>query len=229
LGRKVHPIGFRLGVIKDWESKWYAEGETYGRLVVSDAALRDAIREHLGRAAISRIEIQRFPKQIAVTIMTAKPGIVIGRRGANINALKAKLEEMPDVKGKSLRLDVVEIERPELDAHVVAESIVEQLERRVSQKRAMRQAVGRTIRAGAQGIRIECTGRLSGAEMARREWLREGRVPLHTLRADIDYAQQEALTTFGRIGVKVWIYRGDVLPEGPAVAARRGTTGARGE
>lgn len=228
MGRKVHPIGFRLGIIKDWESKWYAEGEQYKRLLVADERLRQTIREHLGRAAISRIEIQRFPKQIAVTIATAKPGIVIGRRGATINALKEKLEEMPDIKGKNLRLDVVEIERPELDAHVVAESIVEQLERRVSQKRAMRQVVGRTIRAGAQGIRVECTGRLSGAEMARREWMREGRVPLHTLRADIDYAQDEALTTFGRIGVKVWIYRGEVLPEAAASGRGRRSAGASG-
>ena len=221
MGRKVHPIGFRLGVIKDWESKWFAEGKDYAVLVVADAKLRDTIREHLGRAAISRIEIQRFPKQIAVAIVTAKPGIVIGRRGATINALKAKLEGMPDIQGKSLRLDVVEVERAELDAHVVAEAIVEQLERRISQKRAMRQVVGRTMRAGAQGIRVECSGRLSGSEMARREWTREGRVPLHTLRADIDYANDEALTTFGRIGVKVWIYRGDVLRESQATPTRQ--------
>jgi small subunit ribosomal protein S3 len=213
LGRKVHPIGFRLGVIKDWESKWYAEGEEYARLVTEDIAIRNMIHEKLGRSGISRIEIQRFPKQIAITIATAKPGIVIGRKGSNVNALKADLEQMTAVQGKNLRLDVVEVERPELDARVVAESVVEQLERRVSQKRAMRQAITRAMRAGAKGIRIACSGRLSGAEMARREWAREGRVPLHTLRADIDYAHDEALTTFGRIGVKVWIYRGDVMPE----------------
>ncbi|HHX63271.1 MAG TPA: 30S ribosomal protein S3 [Chloroflexi bacterium] len=213
MGRKVHPIGFRLGVIKDWESKWYAEGEEYARLVTEDIAIRNMIHEKLGRSGISRIEIQRFPKQIAITIATAKPGIVIGRKGSNVNALKADLEQMTAVQGKNLRLDVVEVERPELDARVVAESVVEQLERRVSQKRAMRQAITRAMRAGAKGIRIACSGRLSGAEMARREWAREGRVPLHTLRADIDYAHDEALTTFGRIGVKVWIYRGDVMPE----------------
>jgi len=218
LGRKVHPIGFRLGYIKDWESKWYAEKREYARLLVEDIKIRELIRKKLGRAGISRIEIQRFPKQIAITIVTAKPGIVIGRRGANVNALKAELEKMTQLSDKNLRLDVVEVERPELDAHVVAESIVEQLERRVSQKRAMRQAVIRAMRAGAKGIKIACSGRLSGAEMARREWVREGRVPLHTLRADIDYAQDEALTTFGRIGVKVWIYRGDVLPEAAEVA-----------
>ncbi len=213
MGRKVHPIGFRLGIIKDWESKWFAEGKEYSRLLVEDIQIRELIHKTLGRAGISRIEIQRFPKQIAITIVTARPGIVIGRRGANVNALKARLEQMTSVKGKNLRVDVVEVERPELDAHVVAESVAEQLERRVSHKRAMRQAVQRSMRAGAKGIKIACSGRLSGAEMARREWVREGRVPLHTLRADIDFAKEEALTTFGRIGVKVWIYRGDVLPE----------------
>lgn len=219
MGRKVHPIGFRLGVIKDWESKWYAEGEEYARLISEDMAVRQLIHKVLGRSGIARIEIQRFPKQIAVAIFTAKPGIVIGRRGANVNQLKSELEKMTDIRGKNLRLDVVEVERPEMDAHVVAESIVEQLERRVSQKRAMRQAITRAVRAGAKGIKISCSGRLSGSEMARREWAREGRVPLHTLRADIDYAQDEALTTFGRIGVKVWIYRGDVIPELARAAA----------
>lgn len=213
MGRKVHPIGFRLGIIKDWESKWYAEGREYARLLVEDVEIRKLIRDGLGRAGVSRIEIQRFPRQITVRIVTAKPGIVIGRRGANVNALKARLERMTHVTGKNLRLDVVEVERPELDAHVVAESIAEQLERRVSQKRVMRQAATRAMRAGAKGIKVACGGRLSGSEMARREWVREGRVPLHTLRADIDYAHCEALTTFGYIGVKVWIYRGDVLPE----------------
>lgn len=223
MGRKVHPIGFRLGVIKDWESRWYAEGEEYARLVTEDIAIRNMIHQKLGRSALSRIEIQRFPKQIAITIVTAKPGIVIGRKGSNVNALKADLEQMTAVQGKNLRLDVVEVDRPELDARVVAESIVEQLERRVSQKRAMRQAIMRAMRAGAKGVRIACSGRLSGAEMARREWAREGRVPLHTLRADIDYAHDEALTTFGRIGVKVWIYRGEVLPE-----AAQASGGAQG-
>jgi len=213
LGRKVHPIGFRLGIIKDWESKWFAEGAKYADLLHEDIQIRELIRRRLGRAGISRLEIQRFPKQIAIAIVTAKPGIVIGRRGANVNALKAELEELTGVAGRNLRLDVVEVERPEVDARLVAENVVEQLERRVSHKRAMRQAITRAMRAGAQGIRINCSGRLSGAEMARREWAREGRVPLHTLRADIDYAMVEALTTYGRIGVKVWIYRGDVLPE----------------
>jgi small subunit ribosomal protein S3 len=213
LGRKVHPTGFRLGIIKDWESKWFAEGEEYARLLAEDTAIRAQIRKTLGRAGVSRIEIQRFPKQINVTIVTAKPGVVIGRRGASINALKESLEQMTDVRGKHLRVDVVEVDNVDLDARVVAEGIAEQLERRVAHKRAMRQAVQRTMRSGAHGIKIECSGRLSGAEMARRELVREGRVPLHTLRADIDYAVEEALTTFGRIGVKVWIYKGDVRPE----------------
>jgi len=213
LGRKVHPIGFRLGYIKDWESRWFAEGKQYAELLTEDVKIRSLIHNQLGRAGISRIEIQRFPKQIAVTIVTARPGIVIGRKGSNVNALKGRLESLTDVTGKNLRLDVVEVERPELDAHLVSESIAEQLERRVSQKRAMRQAVTRAMRAGAKGVKIVCSGRLAGSEMARREWTREGRVPLQTLRADIDYAVSEALTTFGRIGVKVWIYRGEVLPE----------------
>ncbi len=220
MGRKVHPTGFRLGVIKDWESKWFAEGEEYARLLAEDQAIRQQIRKTLGRAGVSRIEIQRFPKQINVTIVTAKPGVVIGRRGANINALKESLEQMTDVRGKHLRVDVVEVDNVDLDAHVVAEGIAEQLERRVAHKRAMRQAVQRTMRSGAQGIKVLCSGRLSGAEMARREWVREGRVPLHTLRADIDFAIEEALTTFGRIGVKVWIYKGDVMPEPRQAAVR---------
>lgn len=224
MGRKVHPTGFRLGIIKDWESKWFAEGENYARLLAEDQAIRDQIRKTLGRAGVSRIEIQRFPKQINVTIVTAKPGVVIGRRGANINALKDSLEQMTDVRGKQLRVDVVEVENVDLDARVVAEGIAEQLERRVAHKRAMRQAVQRTMRSGAQGIKVLCSGRLSGAEMARREWVREGRVPLHTLRADIDYAVEEALTTFGRIGVKVWIYKGDVMPE-----PKRAAVGVEGE
>ncbi len=222
MGRKVNPIGFRLGIIKDWESKWFAEGKQYSKLLAEDIALRQEIRSTLGRAGISRIDIQRFPKQTNVTIVTAKPGIVIGRRGANINALKARLEQMADMRGKQLRVDVVEVENPEIDARVVAEGIAEQLERRVAHKRVMRQVVQRTMRSGAQGIRVLCAGRLGGAEMARREWMREGRVPLHTLRADIDFATDEAATSTGRIGVKVWIYRGEVLPETGRVTTRAG-------
>lgn len=210
MGRKVNPIGFRLGVTKPWEARWYAEGERYAELLAEDRLIRDTIDGALARAGVSRVEIQRFPKQVSIKIHTAKPGMVIGRRGSNVNALKATLEKLTN---KRIKIDVAEIAQPDLDATVVARSVAEQLERRISQKRAMKQAVGRAMRAGAKGIRILCSGRLSGSEMARREWVREGRVPLHTLRADIDYAMAEALTTFGRIGVKVWIYRGDILPE----------------
>jgi len=217
LGRKVHPIGFRLGIIKDWESNWFAEGDRYVDLLKEDIDIRKLIREHYGRAGISRIQIDRFPKRIAITITTAKPGIVIGRRGGSINSLKAKLEALTGMDGNLLRLDVQEMDNPDTNARVVAESIAEQLQRRVSFRRAMRRAISRAMRAGAKGIKIACKGRLSGAEMGRREWMREGRVPLHTLRADIDYAQEQAWSTYGRIGVKVWVYHGDVLPGGASM------------
>ena len=213
MGRKVNPIGFRLGIVKDWESNWFAEGEDYARRLNEDVLIRDLIRDHMGRAGISRIEIQRFSRRIAITIHTAKPGLVIGRGGANINDLKARLAKLTGMVGKNLRLDVVQIDLPETDAHVIAETMAQQLERRVSHRRAMRQAVSRATRAGAKGIKIACKGRLSGSEMGRGEWMREGRVPLHTLRADIDYAHDKALTTFGYIGVKVWVYHGDVLSD----------------
>ncbi|MGQ9682141.1 MAG: 30S ribosomal protein S3 [Anaerolineae bacterium] len=209
MGRKVNPIGFRLGVTKYWDARWYAEGPRYAQLLAEDRQIRAAIASKLGDAGISQIEIQRFPKQVSIRIHTAKPGMVIGRKGANVNSLKTELEQL---SGKRIKIDVAEITQPDLDATVVARSVAEQLERRISQKRAMKQAVSRATRAGALGIRILCSGRLAGSEMARREWVREGRVPLHTLRADIDYAVAEALTTFGRIGVKVWVYRGDVRP-----------------
>jgi small subunit ribosomal protein S3 len=211
VGRKVQPIGFRLGYNKDWSARWYAEGEKYTDLLHEDLAIRNKIRKELARASVSNVEIERFPKQVRVTIHSAKPGVVIGRRGTSVNLLRAGLEELT---GKKVRVEVSEVERPELDAQLVAQSVVEQLQRRISHKRAMKQAVGRAMRAGAQGIKIACSGRLFGAEMARREWVRDGRVPLHTLRADIDFAIGEALTTRGRIGVKVWIYRGELLPKG---------------
>ena len=210
MGRKVHPIGFRLGINKVWDSVWYAEGQEYGQLLQEDRMVRDEINSRMKRAGISRVQIRRFPRQILIDIHTARPGMVIGRRGSIVNELKSDLQTMTD---KSVKVDVHEIERPELDARLVAESIAEQLGRRISQKRAMKQATGRAMRAGAKGIKIRCSGRLRGSEMARSEWTMEGRVPLHTIRADIDYAVAEALTTFGRIGVKVWIYSGDVLPE----------------
>jgi small subunit ribosomal protein S3 len=212
MGRKVHPYGFRLGYIKDWKARWYAEKDEYADLLAEDLKVRKLIRDDLGHAGISNIEIERFPKarQISVKIWTAKPGIVIGRKGANVNALRRDLETLTS---KKVHVDVEEVARPEVDAYLVAEGIAQQIERRISYKRAMKQAVQRGMRFGAEGMMVRCAGRLFGAEMARKETAREGRVPRHTLRADIDYAQVEALTTFGRIGIKVWIYKGDVLPE----------------
>ena len=212
MGRKVHPYGFRLGYIYDWKARWYAEGEEYADLLGEDLKIRQLIRDDLGHAGISNIEVERFPRarQLSIKIWTAKPGIVIGRKGANVNALRRSLETLT---GKKVHVDVEEVPRPELDAYLVAEGIAQQLERRISHKRAMKQAVQRAVRFGAEGVMMTCGGRLHGAEMARKETTREGRVPRHTLRADIDYAQTEALTTFGRIGIKVWIYKGEVFPE----------------
>ncbi|RLC68175.1 MAG: 30S ribosomal protein S3 [Chloroflexi bacterium] len=210
MGRKVHPYGFRLGVIRDWRARWYAEGDDYARLLHEDLSIRRFIHESLGLAGISCVEVERFPNQVTVTVWTAKPGVVIGRKGAAVKILRRELEAMT---GKRVSVDVREVEQPELDAKLVAENIVAQLERRISHSRAMKRAVQGTMRAGAQGVRVMCKGRLHGAEMARQAWVREGRVPLQTLRADIDYAQEEAHTTYGRIGVKVWIYKGEVLPE----------------
>jgi len=210
LGRKVHPYGFRLGVIRDWKARWYAEGDDYAHLLHEDLRIRRLVEGTLKRAGISLVEIERFPKQVSVTIWTARPGIVIGRKGVSVKALRRELEEMT---GKRVSVDVQEVEQPELDAKLVAENVITQLERRISHGRAMKRAVQAAMRAGAQGIKVMCKGRLSGAEMARQAWQRDGRVPLHTLRADIDYAQEEALTAYGRIGVKVWIYKGEVLPE----------------
>jgi len=210
LGRKVHPYGFRLGVIRDWKSHWYAEGEEYADLLHEDLGIRQFIQDTAGRAGISRVEIERLPNQVSITIWTARPGIVIGRKGTSVKMLRSELEEMT---GKRVSVDVQEVEQPELDAKLVAENVVSQLERRISPRRAMQQALRAAMRAGAQGIKVMCKGRLFGAEMARQQWQREGRVPLHTLRADIDYAQEEAHTTYGRIGVKVWIYKGEILPE----------------
>ncbi|MGA9351733.1 MAG: 30S ribosomal protein S3 [Anaerolineae bacterium] len=216
MGRKVHPIGFRLGIIKDWQARWFATGEEYADLLQEDLAIRQLIRDSMGQAGISKVEIERFPKQVSITIWTAKPGIIIGRKGANVKALRQDLEELSK---KRVRIDVQEVERPELDAYLLSENIASQLERRISHSRAMRRAVTQAIRMGAEGVKIICSGRLSGAEMARREGVMEGRVPRNTLRADIDYGFAEALTTYGRIGVKVWIYKGEVLPEVAEAAA----------
>jgi len=209
LGRKVHPYGFRLGVIRDWKSHWYAEGDDYADLLIEDLKIRRFIQDSTGRAGISRIEIERSPNQVSVTVLTARPGIVIGRKGSTVKKMRKDLQ---DITGKRVSVDVQEVAQPELDAKLVAENVVNQLERRISHNRAMKRAVRAAMRAGARGIKVMCKGRLYGAEMARTQWQREGRVPLHTLRADIDYAQEEAHTTYGRLGVKVWIYKGEILP-----------------
>jgi small subunit ribosomal protein S3 len=197
-------------VIRDWKARWYAEGGDYANLLHEDLEIRRFVQDVAGRAGISRVEIERFPNQVSVTIWTARPGIVIGRKGVAVKMLRKELEEMTS---KRVSVDVQEVEQPELDAKLVAENVVAQLERRISHSRAMKRAVQAAMRAGAQGVKVMCKGRLHGAEMARQAWQREGRVPLQTLRADIDYAQEEAHTTYGRIGVKVWVYKGEVLPE----------------
>lgn len=209
MGRKVHPIGFRLGYIKDWQSKWFAERD-YTTQLHEDLALRRLIAQELQNAGVSRIEIERSANRVEVTVYTAKPGIVIGKRGTNVDKLKSDLERQT---GKRIRLNIQEIHQPEIDAHLVAESIAEQINKRISYKRAMKQAIQRAMRLGAQGVKIRCSGRLGGAEMARVHVENDGRVPRHTLRADIDYAQVHAHTTYGRIGVKVWIYKGEVFPD----------------
>ena len=209
MGRKVHPYGFRLGVIRDWKSRWYAEGDDYAELLHEDLKIREFIQDELGRAGISRLEIERFPNQVSITIWTARPGIVIGRRGSTVKELRSELQ---DLTGKRVSVDVQEVAQPELDAKLVAENVANQIGRRVSHRRAMQRVIQSAMRAGAHGIKVMCKGRLYGAEMARQAWMREGRVPLQTLRADIDYAQEEAHTTYGRIGVKVWIYKGEILP-----------------
>jgi small subunit ribosomal protein S3 len=212
LGQKTHPVGFRLGVVRDWESNWFG-GRKFGEKLKDDMRLRRYIRSRLQRASISMIQIERDPsdKRITVTIHTARPGIVIGRKGAEVDKLK---EELKRVTGKEIQLNINEIKRPELDAYLVAESVAGQLESKISFRRAMKKAIMSTMRMGAEGVRILCSGRLGGAEMARREQYKEGRIPLHTLRADIDFARATAKTTYGAIGVKVWICKGEILGDG---------------
>lgn len=213
MGHKVHPTGFRLGVIKDWQSKWYSD-TSYAEFVHEDNMLREEIRTKYREAAISLIEIDRQAKDITITLHTARPGIVIGRGGQRVDEMRAHLESLI---GKRIRLNIQEVRQPELDAYLVARSVAEQMERRIAYRRAMRQAMFRTIQAGARGIKISVAGRLGGAEIARRQTAHEGQVPLHTLRADIDYGFTEAHTTMGRIGIKVWIYKGQILPEAKPV------------
>ena len=213
MGRKVHPIGFRLGVIQDWQARWYA-GAHYAEFLKEDLKLRNAIQTKYSDAAISLVEIERQAKEVSVTIHTARPGIVIGRGGQRVDELSRYLEKLI---GKRVRLNIREIRQPELDATLVAKTIAEQIQRRIAYRRAIKQAIFRSLQAGAKGIRVSCSGRLGDAEIARRQTMHQGQVPLHTLRADIDYGVTEAKTTLGRIGVKVWIYKGEILPEPKAV------------
>jgi small subunit ribosomal protein S3 len=222
VGQKVHPIGFRLGVIRTWESKWYEE-KNYAKWLHEDIKIREFVKEKLGQAGISRIEIERAANKVKINVHTARPGIVIGKRGAGIETIKKDLQALTE---NEVYLNVVEVRKAETDAQLVAENICTQLERRIAFRRAMKKAVQTALKFGAKGIRVATSGRLGGSEMARYEWYREGRVPLHTLRADIDYGFAEAKTTYGKIGVKVWIMRGEVLPQS-AKAPRVGASGGR--
>lgn len=210
MGQKINPIGLRVGIIRDWESKWYAERRDFVDTLHEDIKVRKFIREELPNSGISKIEIERAANRMRVSIHTAKPGVVIGRGGSGIDKLRKQLDQLT---GKQAHINIMEIRIPELDAQLVAESIAGQLEKRVAFRRAMKQSMGRTMRVGAKGIRIMVSGRLGGAEMSRTEWYTDGTVPLHTLRADIDYGAAEAKTTYGQIGVKVWIYKGEILPK----------------
>lgn len=210
MGRKVHPTGFRLGINKPWKARWFAEGKDYQDQLHQDLQIRKKIREDNDRAGVSLIEIERFPGKVKIYVHTAKPGILIGRGGENVKALRSDLEALT---GEKIDLEVKEIKSPDLDAYLVAENVASQLLRRISYRRAMQRAIQQGMRQGAEGVKVMVSGRLGGAEMSRSVWLREGRVPLQTLRADIDYAKAEAITTYGLIGVKVWIYKGDILPQ----------------
>lgn len=209
MGRKVHPLGFRLGIVKEHRSRWFATGKDYVAQIEEDRRIRELIGLRLPKAGISHIEIERQPNQVYVIINTAKPGIIIGRKGTTVNDLRIELQ---DLTGKKAKIDVKEITKPEINAQLVAESVAEQLERRISWKRAMKQSAQRAIRSGAEGIMLTVSGRLGGSEMGRVDSLREGQVPRHTLRADIEYGTAEANTTYGVIGVKCWVYHGEVLP-----------------
>ena len=210
MGQKVNPTGLRVGVIKDWESRWYADDKDFGATLVEDYKLRKFLLDRLKAAGVPKVEIERDNKRVRINVFCAKPGIVIGRGGSEIEKLKGEVEKM---LGKPVSINIVEIKQPDLDATLVAENIAGQLERRVSYRRAVKQAIGRTMRLGAKGIKVQVSGRLGGAEIARAESYHEGTIPLQTIRADIDYGFVEAATTYGRIGVKVWIYKGEVLHE----------------
>lgn len=223
MGQKSHPTGLRLGIVKDWDSKWYAERGNFADLLEEDLTLRRYLWQRLSRAALSRIVIERAPKRVTVAIHTARPGVVIGRKGAEVDKLK---EELQQLTGKDIYINIQEVKRPEIDAQLVAESIARQLENRVSWRRAMKKAMASAMRMGAEGIKITCGGRLGGAEMGRVETYHEGRVPLHTLRADIDFARETAYTTYGTIGVKVWMFHGEIL--GPDASGEEVTEELKG-
>jgi small subunit ribosomal protein S3 len=218
MGHKVNPIGLRLQVNRTWDSRWFAESKEYGRLLHEDIRIRNFVKKECAQAGVSRVVIERPHRKCRVTIHTARPGIIIGKKGADIEKLRQKVAALTD---SELHLNIVEIRKPELDAQLVAENIAQQLERRVGFRRALKRAVQTSMKMGAQGIRINCAGRLGGAEIARTEWYREGRVPLHTLRADIDYALAEAKTAYGIIGVKVWIFKGEIMEHDPSARDRR--------
>ncbi len=218
MGQKVNPIGMRLQINRTWDSRWYAESKDFGNLLLEDIKMRKFINEDCKQAGISRVIIERPHKKCRVTVHTARPGVIIGKKGADIETLRKKLAAMTD---SELHLNIVEVRKPEMDAALVAENIAQQLERRVSFRRAMKRTVQTTMRMGALGIRVNVAGRLGGAEIARTEWYREGRVPLHTLRADIDYAHAEAMTAYGIIGIKVWIFKGEIMEHDPQARDRK--------
>lgn len=229
MGQKVHPLGMRLGIVKDWSSKWYANTQTFPEYIASDYRVRTYIKKKLKDASVSRINIERPAKKANITIMTARPGIVIGKKGEDIEKLRAGAAEQLRMPISDVRINISEVRKPDMDAQLVAEGIAQQLERRVMFRRAMKRAVTNTMRVGAEGVKVKVGGRLNGAEIARSEWYHEGRVPLHTLRADIDYGFAEAKTTYGIIGVKVWIFKGEIYDKPDVVAAdsKEAATGAR--
>jgi small subunit ribosomal protein S3 len=229
MGQKVHPIGIRLGIVKDWTSKWYADSKMFPEYVRQDYLLRTYIKKKLKEASVSKIAIERPSKKVNITIHTARPGIVIGKKGEDIEKLRSEAAHLVGMRVSDVRINIAEVRKPELDAQLVAEGIAQQLERRVMFRRAMKRAVTNTMRVGAGGIKVKVGGRLNGAEIARSEWYREGRVPLHTFRADIDYGFAEANTTYGVIGVKVWIFKGEIFdkPEAAAAESADAAAGAR--
>jgi len=227
MGQKVNPIGIRLGITRDWASKWYADSRTFPKYVESDFRIREFLMKKLKEASVGRIHIERPARKVHVTIHTARPGVVIGKKGEDIESLRVQVAKLAKMGLNDVRINIAEIRKPELDARLVAEGIAQQLERRVMFRRAMKRAVTNTMRLGAQGIKVMVAGRLNGGEIARSEWYREGRVPLHTFRADMDYALAEAMTTYGVIGVKVWIFRGEVFDQQEAPAEEAAAPAAR--